>query len=435
MRVRLGAYAIALGAIMFSLCASHASAQGPPTRGSGIEQPALPSAGATPVPPIVAPSVSAYPLELLGLLAPQRRGRGSLTPSIGVSEEYNDNVDVDNRNRQWDFITNFSPAVTLFINQPTYQLDAGLSFTASLYAREPSRNTALESLTFLASGLYRVSPELTLTASDSFLLSNYTNLVSAQGISTGRQRSWSNTFAPGAVWQMTRLNSLEIGGSYSTLRYEDQGPGNDSDTYQARGILSHSFTPRLSGNIGYEFTYLAETGGQEDSTTHTPRVGVGYQLTRTLIATIHGGPAITLIGGDTVVTAAGAASLAQTLPFGSASVQYVRGVSVAGGAGGTNDTQTASATLSVSGLLRGLFIVFNPSYTRSDPIGPTQPGQGEINAFTLGLSAAYQLAPFVNLVGGYSFFYQRTSRASSTPDADQNRVRLGLQFGYPINFD
>jgi hypothetical protein len=359
----------------------------------------------------------------------------TLTPSIGVSEEYNDNVDLDNQNRHWDFITHFTPAVTLFINQPTYQLAAGLSFTADLYAREPSRNTALADLNFLGSGLYRVTPELTLTASDSFILSNYTNLTSAQGISTGRQKSWSNAFVPGATWQMTQLNSLEIGGSYSALRYEGQGTGADSDTYQGHGVLNHALTPRLSGNIGYEFTYLDSKGGQLDSTTHTPRVGVGYQLTRTLIATIYGGPAITLIGGDTVVTPAGTANLVQTLPFGSASVQYKRGVTVAGGAGGTNDTQIASATLTLSGLLRGLFVVLDPSYTFADPIGPAQSGQGEIKVFSLGLSAVYRLAPFVNIVAGYSFFHQRTARPSIQPDGDQNRVRVGVQFGYPIDFD
>jgi len=42
----------------------------------------------------------------------------------------------------------------------------------------------------------------------------------------------------------------------------------------------------------------------------------------------------------------------------------------------------------------------------------------------------------VALFGGYTFFRQRTGGSSSTQlDADQNRVRFGLQFGYPINFD
>ena len=380
--------------------------------------------------------VAAYPLELLGLLSPQaRRGRLTLTPSIAIAEEYNDNVNGNNQLRVWDFITNISPAATLFITQPTYQLTAGYAFTAAIYAREPERNTAFDSQNLLASGLYRLTPGLTLTAEDSFVASNYTNLVGAQGISTGRQKSWRNTFSPGLTWQMTQADSVSIGGSYSALRYQSQGGGIDSDTIGARALVNHAFTARLNANVGYDFTYIDEKRGT-DSTTHTPRVGIGYQLTRTLSASVAGGPAITLISGDTVVTPAGSASLVQTLPFGSsASVRYTRAVTVAGGAGGTNDTQIASATLTVSGLARGLFIALSPSYTFADPIGPSRPGQGEIKAFSLGLAAAYQVYDYVTLFGGYSFFHQRTIRPSIDPDIDQNRVRFGLQLGYPISFD
>jgi hypothetical protein len=91
--------------------------------------------------------------------------------------------------------------------------------------------------------------------------------------------------------------------------------------------------------------------------------------------------------------------------------------------------------LTLSGLVRGLFVALNPSYTFSNPIGPSQPGQDDIKAFSLGLSAAYQIYQYVTLFGGYSFFWQRTDRPSTEPDVDQNRVRVGIQFGYPFNFD
>jgi hypothetical protein len=38
----------------------------------------------------------------------------------------------------------------------------------------------------LLSGLYRLTPGLTVSATDVFVASNYTNIVAAQGISTGR---------------------------------------------------------------------------------------------------------------------------------------------------------------------------------------------------------------------------------------------------------
>ena len=432
--------AVLLLTVLNLLDARAASAQPPaaqPPAERGTEEREAPTTEAPPqpsIPPSVTPPMASYPLELLGLLVPQpRRGRLTLIPSIGVSEEYNDNVDSNNLNRHSDFITNFSPAVVLYITQPTYELNAGFSFTAAIYAREPNRNTALDSMNLLASGLYRLTPGLTVSASDTFVLSNYTNVVAAQSISTGRQKSWRNTFSPGLRWQMTQSDSVAVGGDYTALRYPDQD-GDDSDTFIARVSETHAFTARLSGNIGYEFTYLHQERAL-DSTTHTPTVGLGYQLTRTLNANISGGPAITLIGGDTVVSPAGTASLVQTLSFGSVGLQYSRTVGVAGGAGGTNDTQIISAALTLSSLVRGLFVALNPSYTFSNPIGPSQPGQGDIKAFSLGLNAAYQIYQYVTLFGGYSFFYQRADRPSTEPDVDQNRVRVGIQFGYPFNFD
>src|SRR5437899_10117650 len=116
--------------------ASHAWGQEPP-RGGARDQPPAPTTGPAPTAPSPGPPPSAYPLELFGLLAPPaQRGPVTLTPSISVSEEYNDNLFVDNRNRQWDLITGFSPAITLYVNRPSYQLSAGYTFTGELYERQ-----------------------------------------------------------------------------------------------------------------------------------------------------------------------------------------------------------------------------------------------------------------------------------------------------------
>src|SRR5438093_11001122 len=113
----------------------------------------------------VQPPVAPYPLELLGLLAPpEARGPLMLTPSISVSEEYNDDIFLDNRRRESDFSTSFAPAVTLFVNSPSYRLSAGYSFGADLYARQDRLSNPLARQNFLADGMYRLTPELTLQA-------------------------------------------------------------------------------------------------------------------------------------------------------------------------------------------------------------------------------------------------------------------------------
>jgi hypothetical protein len=359
----------------------------------------------------------------------------SLTPSIAVSEEYNDNIFSNNQDRQWDFITSFSPALTLYVNRPSYALSAGYSFSADLYARESRFNEAFARQNFVATGLYRLTPGLTLTASDTSALNNNSNQVASQGFSSGRQKSWSNNLTPGMNWQMTRTDSLSLGAAYDVLRFEGSGAGVDSDTYAFQGNLTHTFTPRFSGTLNYGFTYL-KPQGEQDSTTHTPTVGFSYALTPTLSANITGGASLTEIGGETFVSPAGTASLVQAFSFGSASLQYNQGVSVAGGFGGTTNTQTVSGTLALSTLLRGLFVLFTPSYSFSKSVSSRQTQQVDVSAVTVSLGATYQIAEYASLFGGYSFFQQRTGGSSTTQiDVDQNRVKFGLQFGYPFNFD
>jgi hypothetical protein len=45
--------------------------------------------------------------------------------------------------------------------------------------------------------------------------------------------------------------------------------------------------------------------------------------------------------------------------------------------------------------------------------------------------------PYITVFGGYSFLLYRVGRFSTTQtfDADQNRVKFGVQFGYPFAFD
>ena len=424
--------------LSFCLLVSHASGQEtqPQTQQRGP--------GTQPTEPVLQPPgttqpVASYPLELLGLLAPPaRRGGVTLTPSIAIGEEYNDNIFLNNANRQSDFITTFAPALTLYAYRPQYELSAGYSFGADIYAKNSALTDAFNRQNFLGSALYRVSSALTLTASDSFAFNRSTNLVTTQGFSTGRQESWGNTVTPGLNWLVTPKNTLNLSASYTALRFLGGGVGVDSNTYGFQSSITHSFTPRFGGILGYGFTYL-DAGGQEASKTHTPSVGLSYQLTPTLSATVSGGPAITQIGGDTTISPAAMASIVQTFSFGSASLQYVRAVGAAGGFGGTTDTQTASGTLTLSSLQRGLIVVFSPSYSTAETLNTGQTGQGgrvDVKAFSIGLSAFYQIAQYTSLFGGYTFLHQRTGGSSTfQADADQNRVRFGVQFGYPINFD
>src|SRR5215468_6930968 len=238
----------ALVGVFVGLIASHAASQEPPPSGTK-EPPAPPVTEAPPTVTLPAAPIASYPLELLGLLAPPaQRGPLTLFPSIGVGEEYNDNVHSDNRNRESDFITNFSPALILYANQPSYQLNAGYSFSAALYAKGTQPNEAFQSQNFIGSGSWQTTRTLTLSLSDAFVYNKAnSNTVAVQGFSVGQQESLSNTLTPGMSWQMTSANTLNLGATYGLLRFLGGGTGQDSDTYGINVGLTHAITQRFSG--------------------------------------------------------------------------------------------------------------------------------------------------------------------------------------------
>jgi predicted porin len=111
-------------------------------------------------------------------------------------------------------------------------------------------------------------------------------------------------------------------------------------------------------------------------------------------------------------------------------------VGVAGGFGGTTDSQVAVATLSMPTWIRDLTLLISPSYTKSKSIDSSQATQIDVEAYRVNIGVAYQITRYVSAFGGYEFVRQRTANSSTQQiDADQNRVRIGLQIGYPFSLD
>src|SRR5437867_8915520 len=107
----------------------------------------------------------------------------------------------------------------------------------------------------------------------------------------------------------------------------------------------------------------------------------------------------------------------------------------AGGFGGATDSQTASGTLAVLAL-RDLVLAFTPAYTTSASLSSRQTTRVDVQTFALTLGGLYRIAQYVAVFAGYSLLHQRTGGPpSQQANIDQNRVRIGLQFGYPIHFD
>jgi hypothetical protein len=364
----------------------------------------------------------------------------TLTPTLSVTEEYNDNLLLDNTNRRWDFITTFTPGLGLNWESAVHRLAAVYSFTSEIYARTPEFNGALNRQSFTLDSFYKIDPTVTVSLTDRFSYDNNTNAINPQGISSGRTRSWGNTVAPAVTWRLSDVWTTRANASYELQRYLETDLQN-SDIYRLELGLDRRITSQLTGTVGYEFDYIS-IGPDDRSTVHTPRLGFTYQVTNTITVSANGGPAFQIRDGHLEqVTPLARASYTQRLFFGSVGLTFDRTVGVAGGLGGTTENTTMAGSVQVTTLAKGLILSFAPSYT----IAQSPNNSIDTRALTVPLQVTYRLTSWLSLVGAYQFFHQRSEGSATAQtgqtgqslaiNADQNRVWFGVQFGYPITFN
>jgi len=367
-----------------------------------------------------------------------RRAPFTLTPSITITGEYNDNIFIDNDNKVSDFIIGFTPGLALALERPTYRLAAGYHFTSEIFTQETDESHAFERQNFYLDSLWRVDPFLTLSLTDTFVFSTDTNLVATESVATGRDRALSNVLAGGAAWQFAPLWLLRGDASWTTERFDDRDLL-DSDVYRVAPTLERRLSRQLTADVGYEFGYF-DIDQAPRTTTHTPLVGVSWEPTATIALTLRGGPQFELEeGGESRVTPAVSASYRHRMPFGAVGLAYDREIGTAGGLGGTTDNQLISGYVDVTTLARGLVVQLLPRYSIVEsPDGD----RIDVQSFTAALQLTYRVTSWMSLLGGYQFFRQRSDSTVRTSigtaianDADQNRVFFGVQLGYPIRFD
>jgi long-subunit fatty acid transport protein len=239
--------------------------------------------------------------------------------------------------------------------------------------------------------------------------------------------SWRNTVTSSLRYQLTPLTALNARASYSVLRFDEDGGAQDSDTYRGTVGAERQFTRRFLGRVDFDAAYL-DAEDEPAATTYTPRLGFEYQFTPTLRGLLSGGPSLVQRKGEPDrITPAVRAVLERAFRTGSILVGYERVVTAE--TIGIRDRGIAFASLRWT-LLRGFAVGITPRYTRADR--DIEGGEETVDTFTVNVGASYQLAPSIALIASYTFFAQRED---GVEDIDQNRVFLGLQYAYPINFD
>ncbi|WP_348267882.1 hypothetical protein P8936_01255 [Edaphobacter paludis] len=211
----------------------------------------------------------------------------------------------------------------------------------------------------------------------------------AGGILTNNSTSISNGLTGSVERRLTSLTSISGNGSWTILRFPDQG-GLDNTQYLGEVGLNHRIDARdtVSGNVSYStFSY----GSGINLTVQTRGINGVFQrvLSRTLNVTVSAGPQWISSSNSALipsrVTVATDASLVYSKQFTNAGFSYVRGVNGGSGVqpGALSDTFTGSVARSYG---RDWMASLTADYTRTS--GLLQPS-ALVAAPGLGLALPY----------------------------------------------
>ena len=237
----------------------------------------------------------AFSLLILPLPAQARMQYGL---GMNVSEEYNDNIYLDRRDKEEDWITTIDPGLSFFLE--TNNLDVNLDYSLSL--RYYKDNTDENQNDF--KDIQRARGTATLFPGDPFTVvanANVSTVIVDEREATSDENSFVNralmydlSINPNYNWRITSTFNASLGylyhyvtyqqlGSWEYDRgYEDSGAPTDWQEHVVNFDLNKQFGPRTSCGIGYVFTdhqYIdTDDEDEEDFQRHDVFASLGWFL-------------------------------------------------------------------------------------------------------------------------------------------------------------
>jgi hypothetical protein len=208
----------------------------------------------------------------------------SVTPSISIREEYNDNIFLTSSDEESDFITTINPAINFTYRTRiiTLSLDYGLHFR--FYADNSDENeTSL-------SGTQRLNLDTTLSLYKDIFFVRISDVYERVSIDEREQVAFdnyfvnltdSNTFSinPYIEYPLAPTVRATAGYRYTNTWYRDD-EANDSENQSVYLNITKEFTPNLNATLSYNYYDHQTDDGIEDQdrTRHSANVGANYQI-------------------------------------------------------------------------------------------------------------------------------------------------------------
>ena len=343
----------------------------------------------------------------------------TLSPSLTVSEEYNDNVLLTPTNRQGDFVTSVSPGLRLELREHPWTVTAAGSLRGEYYASQSELNSSTDNRQGSLAVEFRPTPRLTASLTDTYVRSLDPGEVDPEtGIITGRFASTKNTVTPAVRYQLTPLTHLRFHYAFGSLR-SDSPLANESDTHELGLLVQHQFTPRTAGTLRYTASrFQAEDRPARDA--HLPAVGFTHALSPTIRVSADAGPLFReRPDGSTETTPGGRLQYEQEFARGRFALAYDRSARVAGVTGEVSTVQGLTAAVTFSAT-RDVTVALESGVRATESDDTTE----DFRVYTAGIRLDYRILQWLSVNGGYRY-YRQDDRAGPL-DLDRNVVFLGL---------
>ncbi len=209
-----------------------------------------------------------------------------LTPSIGIRQEYNDNITLKADDEEADFITTVNPAVNLAYDTKLLSLSLDYGFLFRFFADNSERNeTSLDETQKANLGttisLYEdiffirisdVYERVTIDKREQVALGNiFVNLTDSNWLSIN----------PYLEYPLSRTINTRIGYTYTNVWFRAK-EGDDTQNHSATLDIAKQWTPQITTTLSYNFL-VSDRKINEDFNRHNASLNLLYEVSPKLV--------------------------------------------------------------------------------------------------------------------------------------------------------
>lgn len=220
-----------------------------------------------------------------------------LTPSVSVSETYDDNIFFNTNNEESDFITRVTPALNLSYLDERLTVTGQASFDAEYFVNNSSQTDIFSRQHAELDSRFRVTQRQTLSLGGSYtdtLQPGELNPLS--GFDSGRANAERLTLSGSYGYVFSNRLSGNLGYIQST---DDVQLGTDTEFREAYTGLAYEVTPFDTPRLGVRARQF-DFEGSPTRESLTPYLGWNHQFNRNFTLDLEGGPQMYEDGEDQI---------------------------------------------------------------------------------------------------------------------------------------